>query len=428
MKRTVIGASVAVLMAMGLGLAWGEFDVLARVQQPACAPLQMSDIEEYVEVKAPVAVVRRRIGECGLGFTFDKTAEDRLRTLGAPADLIGLLANLGRSGLEVRSTPAGAAVTIDGQRRGTTPLVLNDLAPGAHRVLLSLDGYLDNASEVTTRAGDTERVERTLTRAAAQPAAAAAPAKGGSKLPWILGGAAAVGGGVALAAGSGGGGGGGGGGGTGGTVPPTTTTATPTCNVTITRSSFSFGAGGGSQQADVLTNTANCTWAFSNIPSWLRVSPATFTGNNTVTFTADPNTVENGSSQSRSGTNFVLPPTTLTVTQEGVTCANTVATRDNLASVGNGGTVNAAQNDRYFTIQTNGECRWTARTSASWMYFRSNGTTTISGTGVRVGEDAAGEKLAVVFQQNTGGRRTGTITVATTTFNVTQCASTETSC
>jgi hypothetical protein len=39
-------------------------------------------------------------------------------------------------GLDVRTDPAYAKVTVDGRPRGTTPLVLRDLAPGDHEVLL----------------------------------------------------------------------------------------------------------------------------------------------------------------------------------------------------------------------------------------------------------------------------------------------------
>lgn len=40
-------------------------------------------------------------------------------------------------GLDVRSEPAGARVTIDGQNRGTTPVTVRDLAPGDHQVVLA---------------------------------------------------------------------------------------------------------------------------------------------------------------------------------------------------------------------------------------------------------------------------------------------------
>jgi hypothetical protein len=38
--------------------------------------------------------------------------------------------------LEVRSDPAGATVTLDGVRRGVTPLTLNDVPPGRHTVVI----------------------------------------------------------------------------------------------------------------------------------------------------------------------------------------------------------------------------------------------------------------------------------------------------
>lgn len=43
-------------------------------------------------------------------------------------------------GLDVRSEPAGARVTIDGQNRGTTPITIRDLAPGDHQVVLEAGG------------------------------------------------------------------------------------------------------------------------------------------------------------------------------------------------------------------------------------------------------------------------------------------------
>ncbi len=43
-------------------------------------------------------------------------------------------------GLDIRSEPAGARVTIDGQARGTTPVTIRDLAPGDHQVVLEAGG------------------------------------------------------------------------------------------------------------------------------------------------------------------------------------------------------------------------------------------------------------------------------------------------
>ncbi len=43
-------------------------------------------------------------------------------------------------GLDIRSDPPGARVTIDGRPRGTTPLTVRDLAPGDHQVVLEGGG------------------------------------------------------------------------------------------------------------------------------------------------------------------------------------------------------------------------------------------------------------------------------------------------
>ena len=43
-------------------------------------------------------------------------------------------------GLEIRSEPAGAKVTIDGQARGSTPVTIRDLAPGDHQIVLEGGG------------------------------------------------------------------------------------------------------------------------------------------------------------------------------------------------------------------------------------------------------------------------------------------------
>lgn len=43
-------------------------------------------------------------------------------------------------GLDIRSDPPGARVTIDGQPRGSTPLTVRDLAPGDHQVVLEGGG------------------------------------------------------------------------------------------------------------------------------------------------------------------------------------------------------------------------------------------------------------------------------------------------
>ena len=59
--------------------------------------------------------------------------------------------------LAVSTEPAGAAVVVDGEPRGRTPLTLDALTPGEHRLEVSLDGY-DLAERITTVVGG-ERID-----------------------------------------------------------------------------------------------------------------------------------------------------------------------------------------------------------------------------------------------------------------------------
>ncbi len=59
----------------------------------------------------------------------------------------------GTGGLEVRSTPAGAEVVVDGAARGTAPVSLLGLAPGTHRVRVGAPGYAPSTAEVAVVAG-----------------------------------------------------------------------------------------------------------------------------------------------------------------------------------------------------------------------------------------------------------------------------------
>jgi hypothetical protein len=62
---------------------------------------------------------------------------------------------------EVRTEPAGANVTIDGQLRGTSPLTIDDLTPGAHTVSVE-NGLRSLSQEVTIQAGVTKSLIMSL--------------------------------------------------------------------------------------------------------------------------------------------------------------------------------------------------------------------------------------------------------------------------
>gem|GEM_PF-3233312 len=64
--------------------------------------------------------------------------------------------------LSVQSDPAGATVYLDGDPRGTTPVVLTDLDPGAHAVRVVLPNYVDWESTQSVKAGLTTTVKAPL--------------------------------------------------------------------------------------------------------------------------------------------------------------------------------------------------------------------------------------------------------------------------
>jgi serine/threonine-protein kinase len=83
------------------------------------------------------------------------------------------------AGLLVRSTPAGARVSVDGRDLGETPLAVRDLLPGGHRVRIQHDGYAAADRRVTlTRNRPTQSmiVELTPLRTVPPAGARSAPA------------------------------------------------------------------------------------------------------------------------------------------------------------------------------------------------------------------------------------------------------------
>jgi hypothetical protein len=76
-------------------------------------------------------------------------------TLGRPASTTGSLV--------VDSRPSGASVSINGRPRGTTPLTIDDLAPGEYRVEMSLTGYRNLVTTVRVVAGERVRAAASLT-------------------------------------------------------------------------------------------------------------------------------------------------------------------------------------------------------------------------------------------------------------------------
>ncbi len=65
--------------------------------------------------------------------------------------------------LSVKSTPDGATILFDGQEIGTTPYQSNNIAAGAHQILLRKKGYQDYSASVNIEPQKTVDVDQSLT-------------------------------------------------------------------------------------------------------------------------------------------------------------------------------------------------------------------------------------------------------------------------
>ena len=74
---------------------------------------------------------------------------------------------------DVNSSPAMADIYVDGQKRGQTPMLLEQLLVGQHQLRLSRQGYQDYSGTLTVREGETASVNATMSK---QEVAEVAPA------------------------------------------------------------------------------------------------------------------------------------------------------------------------------------------------------------------------------------------------------------
>ena len=172
------------------------------------------------------------------------------------------------------------------------------------------------------------------------------------------------------------------------------------CTYSISPSSQSIAAGSATGSANV-TAPAGCAWTgVSNNTGWLTVtSGATGSGNGSVGFSASANT----NTSQRSGT-LTVAGETFTVTQAAAGCTFAISS-NSLSVVAAGGTGST-------NVTSGAGCAWSAASNDSWITVTSGASD--SGNGP-VG-------FNVAANPNTSAR-TGTLTIATKTFTVSQAAS-----
>jgi all-beta uncharacterized protein/BACON domain-containing protein len=180
--------------------------------------------------------------------------------------------------------------------------------------------------------------------------------------------------------------------------------APPACSISISPTSQNVPAAGGSGSLSVLAQSV-CDWGVASEAPWITVtSGPTGRGNGVVTFAVAANT-----GAARTGT-ISISNRTFTVSQAAgaapppppPACTYAIAPMSqSVPATAGTGTVN---------VTTTAACAWTAVSNVVWL--------TVTSGAAGTGNGAVGFSIAA----NTGAARTGTLTIATQTFSVTQAA------
>lgn len=170
---------------------------------------------------------------------------------------------------------------------------------------------------------------------------------------------------------------------------------TPSCSYSLSSTTQNIGAAGGAGNQVSVTAPSGCPWTAASNAAWITIaSGASGNGAGSVAFTIASNV-----GAQRVGT-LTIATQAFTVTQ--AACSYTVApTTQNIESTGGAGSVSVS------TVST---CPWTATSSVTWISVTSGAAGTGNGT--------VGLNVSV----NTGGARTGTLTIAGQTATVVQAA------
>jgi uncharacterized protein (TIGR03437 family) len=173
------------------------------------------------------------------------------------------------------------------------------------------------------------------------------------------------------------------------------------CVYSIDQSAQIFGAAGGSTSVGVLASTTSCPWLAISYADWITVSPSGIaSGTGLLTYTVSPNP----DSASRAGTIWIAGKS-LTVNQSGVVCSLGVTPRSvSAAAAGLTGASLSVASDAP-------DCGWTAVANVPWIL--------VSGGNAGMGSGTVTYTVGV----NTGGSRTGIVTVAGQQVSVNQAAS-----
>jgi hypothetical protein len=165
------------------------------------------------------------------------------------------------------------------------------------------------------------------------------------------------------------------------------------CSISLRTSSFSAAASGGNGSVDVSAG-GGCGWMATSNAGWVSItSGANGTGNGSVGFTVAAN-----SGPDRQGT-LSIGGRTFTISQA-ENCSFSISPGQV--------SVPAAAGTTNVNVTSGGTCAWTASSGAAWLGISSGASGTGNGT------------VKISIQENTGGPRSGTATIAGHTFTVSQ--------
>lgn len=174
------------------------------------------------------------------------------------------------------------------------------------------------------------------------------------------------------------------------------------CASSVTPQNVTAPAGGSDTPSVSVNAPAGCAWSASSNASWIAITGrSSSTGSGTVSFSIAPN-----AGAARTGT-LTIAEQTISVSQSSasVSCSFTVAPlTTSVTAAGGAGTP--------ITVQTADGCAWTAGSNAAWLSIASGASGTAAGS------------VGFTALPNTGGARTGTLTIAGQSVTITQAGAT----
>lgn len=178
-----------------------------------------------------------------------------------------------------------------------------------------------------------------------------------------------------------------------------TSTTAPTsdrCQVSVTNSTSSFTATGGTGTVSV-TTARDCTWSASSGASWLSIGAASGQGEATISYNVAANTVPSP----RSGA-ITVSAQSVEVSQAAAPCRFSLSrSGDSIAAAGGRLSVD---------VSTMSGCGWTATSGVPWISVTSGQSGNANGT------------VGLSVAANTGADRVGQVNVGGQTYTVTQAA------